>query len=467
MADTAYDVLIIGSGPGGYIAAIRAAEWGLKVGVVERHALLGGVCLHVGCIPTKALLHAADVYELFRHPEEYGISCDNLRLDWARVQERKSKIVLKHAKGVELLFRKHKIDTIHGYGRLKGGGRVEIQGPDGVRELTPKNILLATGSEARLLPGLAADPARILTNIEILNLPQVPKSLAIIGAGAVGVEFASIYRRFGSEVTVLEMLPRLVPIEDEDVSTELGRAFRRQGIAVHTGARVEKVETQAEGVKLQFLDSDGKPQTLAAEALLVAVGRKPNTDQLGLENTAIKTDRGFIPVDPYMTTAEPGVYAIGDIVAASPQLAHVASMEGIVAVGRIAGKNARPVNYQRIPGCTYCEPQIGSVGLTEAQARARGHQVRVGKFGFGANSKASILGMHFGFVKVVADERTGEILGGHIIGPSATELIAELVAAMESEATVESMMATIHAHPTLSEAVWEGFNAVYGLTLNA
>jgi dihydrolipoamide dehydrogenase len=462
-----YDLLIIGSGPGGYVAAIRAAQWGLKVGVIERHAMLGGVCLHVGCIPTKALLHAADVYEYFLHPAEYGISCDNVRLDWTRVQERKSKIVLKHARGVEMLFRKHKIESLRGYGRLKGRGRVEVEAPEGRREYEAKNIILATGSEARLLPGLKPDPERILTNIEILDLKQVPKTLAIIGAGAVGVEFASIYRRFGSEVTVLEMLPRPVPLEDEEVSGELGRAFRKQGITVHTGARVDRVETQAESVTVEFHDANSKPQTLAAEKLLVAVGRKPNTENLGLENTAIKSDRGFIPVDPYMATAEPGVYAIGDIVAASPQLAHVASMEGIVAVGRIAGKDVRPVNYQRVPNCTYCEPQIGSVGLTEAQARQRGYAIRTGKFSFGANSKASILGAHSGFVKVVAEERTGEILGAHIIGPSATELIAEMVTAIESEATVESMMSTIHAHPTLAEAAGEAFNAVYGLTINA
>ncbi|MBI3693281.1 MAG: dihydrolipoyl dehydrogenase [Acidobacteria bacterium] len=462
-----HDLLIIGSGPGGYVAAVRAAQYGLRVGVVEKHSLLGGVCLHVGCIPTKALLYSADIYEHFLHPEEHGISCDNVRLDWSKVQARKDKIVAKHAKGIEFLFKKHKIETISGYGRLKGGGRVEVEGKDGKREVEAKSIILATGSEARMLPGLEPDPERILTNIEILKLAAIPKSLAIIGAGAVGVEFASIYRRFGCEVTVIEMLPRLVPLEDEDVSAELARAFKKQAIAIETGARVERVEKRADCVDLAFRDSAGKDRKICVEKVLVAVGRKPNTDNIGLENTAIQTDRGFIPVDPYMASAEPGVYAIGDIVAASPQLAHVASMEGLVAVGHIAGKPVRPVNYRRVPNCTYCEPQIGSAGLTEAQAKAQGYKIKIGKFGFGANSKASILGSHAGFVKVVAEETYGEILGVHIIGPSATELIAEAVVAMEAEATVETIQQTIHAHPTLAEMMGEVFNAVYGLSINA
>ncbi len=462
-----YDILIIGSGPGGYVAAIRAGEYGLKVGVIEKDPYLGGVCLHVGCVPTKSLLYSAEIYDHFLHPGEFGISLDNLKLDWSRVQSRKEKTVEKHAKGVEFLFKKYKVETIRGYGRVKAAGQVEVEGPNGKQDIAAKNIILATGSEARMLAGLQPDPERILTNVEILKLASIPKSLAIIGAGAVGVEFASIYRRFGSEVTIIEMLPRLVPLEDEEVSAELGRAFRKQGITMHTGARVERVEKRPDGVALEFRDSGGTTQKLESEKLLVAVGRKPNTENIGLEKTAIKTDRGFVPVDPWMRTAEPGVYAIGDIVAGSPQLAHVASMEGLVAVGHIAGKPVRPVNYRRIPSCTYCEPQIGSVGLTEAQAKAEGRQVKTGKFGFGANSKSSIIGNHSGFVKVVSDAQYGEILGVHIIGPSATELIAEAVAAMESEATVESMMATIHAHPTLSEAVWDAFNSVYGLTINA
>ena len=462
-----YDLLIIGSGPGGYVAAIRAAQYGLKVGVVEKDPKLGGTCLHVGCIPTKALLHYADLYENALHSEEWGLTQKGLELDFARVGERKNQVVTKHAKGVEFLLKKNKIEWIKGYGKLLGGGKIEVAAPKGDRTLAAKNVILATGSEARMLPGLDVDPERILTNIEILDLKEVPKSLAIIGGGAVGVEFASIYRSFGSEVTILEMLPRLVPIEDEEVSAELARAFRKKGIRLEVGAKVESVKNARGGVSVEFADADGKKQKLSVEKLLVAVGRKPNTENVGLENTKIKSERGFVFVDQWMQTAEPNVYAIGDIVAGTPQLAHVASMEGLVAVGRIAGKEVEPINYLHSPSATYCEPPIGAVGLTEAQAREKGYKVKVGKFGFGANSKASILGQHGGFVKVVADEQHGEILGVHIIGPSATELISEAVVAMTTEATVESIMTTIHSHPTLSEAVQEAFNNVYGLTINA
>jgi dihydrolipoamide dehydrogenase len=318
-----------------------------------------------------------------------------------------------------------------------------------------------------MLPGLEADPKRILTNIEILDLKQVPKSLAIIGAGAVGVEFASIFRSFGSEVTILEMLPRLVPVEDQEVSKELARAFRKKGIQLEVGAKVDKVTNSRGGVDLDYVDAQGAKKKLSAEKLLVAIGRKPNTEKVGIENTKIEMDRDFVVTDQWMRTAEQGVYAIGDIVAGTPQLAHTAQMEGLVVVARIAGKPVEPINYLQNPGATYCEPQIGSVGLTEAKAREKGFKVKIGKFPFGGNSKASILGQHGGFVKVVADEKYGEILGVHIIGPAATELISEAVVAMSSEATVESMMSTIHAHPTLSEAVQEGFNSVYGLSINA
>ena len=462
-----YDLLIIGSGPGGYVAAIRAAQYGLKVGVVEKDPKLGGTCLHVGCIPTKALLHYADLYENALHSEDWGLTQKGLELDFARVGERKNQVVTKHAKGVEFLLKKNKIEWIKGYGKLLGRGKIEVAAPEGTRMLAAKKVILATGSEARMLPGLEVDPERILTNIEILDLKEVPKSLAIIGAGAVGVEFASIYRSFGSEVTILEMLPRVVPIEDEEVSAELARAFRKKGIRLEVGAKVESVKNAGGGVSVEFADSDGKKQKLSVEKLLVAVGRKPNTENVGLENTKVKSERGFVLVDEWMQTAEPNVYAIGDIVAGTPQLAHVASMEGLVAVGRIAGKDVEPINYLHSPSATYCEPPIGSVGLTEAQAREKGYKVKVGKFGFGANSKASILGQHGGFVKVVADETYGEILGVHIIGPAATELISEAVVAMTTEATVESIMTTIHSHPTLSEAVQEAFNNVYGLTINA
>ncbi len=462
-----YDLAILGSGPGGYSAAVRAGQYGLRTAIIEKDPKLGGCCLHVGCVPTKALLHMAEVWEHFVHAEREGIHCENPRLNYPRIIENKDGIVSKHAKGVEMLMRKNKVDVIKGYGRLLGGGRIEVTGDGGAQTVQASNIIIATGSEARMLSGLTPDPERILTNIEILKMTSVPESLLIIGAGAVGVEFASIFRRFGSQVTILEMLPRIVPVEDEEVSRELERHFKKIGIRVETGAKAGHLRLGGKGVQLTATLANGKEEELEAEKLLVAVGRKPNTDRIGLENTpGVQLDRGFITVDPYQRTGEPGVYAIGDVVAGTPQLAHVASMEGMVAVAHLAGKPAHPINRNRIPGATYTEPGIGSVGMTEAQARAAGYKVRVGKFPFLGNSKASIVGLHTGFVKVVADETYGEILGVHIIGPHGYELIAEAVTAMEAEATVETMMATIHAHPTLYEAVGEAFNAVYGMAIN-
>jgi dihydrolipoamide dehydrogenase len=463
----AYDLVIIGSGPGGYSAAARAGQYGLKTLLIEKSPKLGGTCLHVGCIPTKALLHTADVWDYFKHSDDEGIRCKDPQLDYPKILDRKNSIVSKHAKGVEFLMRKNKVDVKKGHARLAGGGGVQVHTDQGVEELQPRFVMLATGSEARMLPGLEPDADQILTNIEILNLASIPKSLGIIGAGAVGVEFASIFNRFGSKVTVLEMLPRLVPVEDEDVSKELERSFKKTGIRTETGAKAENIRRQAGGVKLTVTLAGGNKEEMEFEKLLIAVGRKPNTDSIGLEHTAVKTDRGFVVIDAFQRTGEPNVYAIGDIVAGTPQLAHVAAMEGMVAVAHMAGKPARPINRNRIPGCTYTEPGIGSVGLTEAQAKAQGFDVKVGKFPFAGNSKATILGSHEGFVKVIADQKFGEILGVHIIGPSAYELIAEAVTAMEAEATVESMMSTIHAHPTLYEAVGEGFNSVYGLSINA
>src|SRR5579884_219128 len=461
----AYDLIIVGSGPGGYSAAVRAGQYGLKTAIVEKDPKLGGTCLHVGCIPTKALLHTADVWERFVHSADEGIACENPRIEYAKVLDRKNKIVSKHAKGVEFLMKKNKVDWVKGFGKLLGGGKVEVSG-DKKQVLEAKNIIIATGSEARLLPGLKADET-ILTNIEILDMAAIPKTLAIIGAGAVGVEFASIFNRFGTKVTILEMLPRLVPVEDEEVSKELERVFRKTGIRVETGAKAENIEKTANGVRFTATLAGGKKETIEAEKLLVAVGRKPNTESIGLENTKVATDRGFIRVNDYQQTGEPGVYAIGDVVGGTPQLAHVAAMEGMVAVAHMAGKPATPINKNRIPGATYTDPGIGSVGLTEAQAKAEGFQVKVGKFPFAANSKASILGKHDGFVKIIADEKFGEILGVHIIGPEAFELVSEAVTAMSAEATVETLMNTIHAHPTLYEAMGDAFNSVYGLAINA
>lgn len=457
----AYDVVVIGSGPGGYSAAIRAGQYGLKTAIIEKDQKLGGTCLHVGCVPTKALLHSAGIWEYFQHPEQEGIACQNPTLNYPFVVQRKQGIVDKHAKGVEMLMKKNKVDVIKGYGKYAGPGRIQA----GDQTVEAKNIILATGSEARMLPGLQPDD-KILTNVEILNLTSVPKSIAIIGAGAVGVEFASIFRRFGSEVIILEMLPRLVPVEDEEISKELERSFKKAGIRVETGTKVEGVERTANGVKFRATLASGKVEELEYEKLLVAVGRKPNSENIGIDGTRVETDRGFIKVNPWQQTGEPNVYAIGDIVAGTPQLAHVATAEGMVAVGHIAGKPVTPINRNRIPGATYTDPGIGSVGLTEAQAKAQGFKVKAGKFPFLANSKASIIGHHEGFVKIVADTTFGEILGVHIIGHHGYELIAEAVTAMEAEATVETMMSTIHAHPTQYEAIGEAFNAVYGLAIN-
>ena len=467
MKKVPYDLIVIGSGPGGYSAAIRAGQYGLKTALVEKQPRLGGTCLLVGCIPTKAWLQTAEVWQRFVHSDAEGIHCENPRLDFPKVKERKDGIVSKHSNGVEMLLKRAKVERIAGYATLKGGGKVEVKSDSGAQTLEARNIIVATGSEARMLPGLQPDPEFIVTNIEILDLTAVPKSLAVIGGGAVGVEFASMFRRFGAEVTVIEMLPRIVPVEDEDVSKELERSFRKQKIRVETGARAENIQKTGNGVKLTLVMRDGKQEPLEVEKLLVAVGRKPNTESIGLENTRAVLDRGFIHVDRNQQTAEAGVYAIGDVVAGTPQLAHVATREGMIAVAHIAGKPTVPIDKNRIPGCTYTEPGIGSVGLTEAQARAQGRKVRVGRFPFAGNSRATILGHHDGFVKVVSDETYGEILGVHIIGPDAYELIAEAVAAMQAEATVDTMMQTIHAHPTLYEAVGEAFNAVYGLAINA
>jgi len=462
-----YDLVVIGSGPGGYSAAARAGQYGLKTLLIEKSPKLGGTCLHVGCIPTKALLQTAEVWDYFKHSDEQGISCKDPQLNYPKVLERKNSIVSKHAKGVEFLMKKNKVDVLKGVGRLLGGGRVQVDTDKGPQVLQPKFILLATGSEARMLPGLQPDAERIVTNIEILDLKQVPRSLGIIGAGAVGVEFASIFNRFGSKVTVLEMLPRVVPVEDEDVSKELERYFKKTGIRTETGAKAENIRRNANSVSLSATLANGNKEEMEFEKLLVAVGRKPNTENIGLENTRAELNRGFVVVDAFQRTSEPNVYALGDIVAGTPQLAHVATMEGMIAVAHMAGKPTRPINRNRIPGCTYTEPGIGSVGITEAQAKAQGFDVKVGKFPFVGNSKATILGHHEGFVKVIADAKFGEILGVHIIGPHAYELVAEAVTAMEAEATVDSMMATIHAHPTLTEAVGEAFSAVYGLSINA
>jgi len=470
LPETIYDVAIVGSGPAGYTAAIRAGQYGLKTALIEKDPYLGGTCLHVGCIPTKALLFNAELWDHLKDASEYGIEgVASRKLNWAAILDRKTKVVDKHAKGLQFLMRKNKVDVVKGFGKLTGPAKNEVNNleiKDGGKttQLKTKNVILAMGSEARMIPGLQPDD-RVLTNIEILKIGTVPKSLIVVGSGAVGVEFASIFRSFDTDVTILEMLPRMVPLEDVEVSKELARVYRKRGINAHVNAQVEKVEKTKTGVAVTFT-ADGKQQKLEAEKILIAIGRKPFTDGVGLEKTKVQTDRGFVKTDEWMQTAEPGVYAIGDIVLGTPQLAHVGAMEGIVAVAKIANKQDRPIDLLKIPNVTYCHPEIGSVGLTEAIAREKGHNVKVGKFPFTANSRASIVGEHDGFIKIVSDAKYGEILGVHIIGPQATELIAEAVTAMELEATVEDLMWTIHAHPTLAEAMLDASNSVYGLAIN-
>ena len=472
LAETTYDLVIIGGGPAGYTCAIRAGQLGLKVALLEKTDKLGGTCLHWGCIPTKAMLFSAEVWDHLKHADSYGIDGVSApTLNWANVLKRKGDIIVKHTKGLDFLMKKNKVTVIRGHGRLTGPAvngvfTVDATTDDGkVTKVLGKKVVLATGSDARMLPGYKADDT-ILTNIEILSLQTFPKSLIVIGSGAVGVEFASVFKSFGADVTILEALPRIVPVEDEEVSKELTRAYKKRGIDVNVSCKVEKIEKTKGGVKVSFTDSTGKPQVKEAEKVLVAVGRGPRTADAGIDKTKIQLDRGFVPVDQWMETSEPGVYAIGDIVAGLPQLAHVGAMAGVVVASHLAGKYARPVRKDRVPGCTYCDPQIGSVGLTEAQAKEKGYQVKVGKFPFVGNSKATILDSHDGFVKVVSDAKYGEVLGVHIIGPNATELIAECVVALELEATIEELMFTIHAHPTLSESLLDGFSSVEGMAIN-
>jgi dihydrolipoamide dehydrogenase len=461
-----YDVAIIGSGPGGYVAAIRAGELGLKTVVVEKDPFLGGTCLHVGCIPTKVLLHHAEIYDHFKDASEYGIEVSSVKLNWGTTLARKDKIVKKHAKGIEFLFKKNKVEWVQGWGRYEGPGKISVEKDAKKTAIEASNILMVSGSEAKSLPGIEPDHKMILTNRSILELSEIPKTLIVVGAGAVGVEFASIYNSFGTQVTILEALPRVVPVEDEEISAELEKAFKKKNIQIQTGCKVESVKKDAKGVTVTFTDKDGKTQTLQAEKLLLAVGRKAMTDGCGLEKSKAKIERGFVHVGPTMETDEKGLYAVGDIVAGLPQLAHAAMMEGIVAVTTIAGKPTHPVRKDRIPNATYCEPQIGSIGLTEKQARDAGYVVKVGKFPFVGNSKATILNNHGGFIKVVTDEKFGEVLGIHIIGPLATEILAEAAAVLNLEGTIDDMMHMIHAHPTVWEGMGDAFASVRGLQIN-
>ena len=467
-----FDVVVIGSGTGGYVAAIRAAQLGLKTAVVERAPVLGGTCLNWGCIPTKALLEHAHALKVAQDWKEWGLSIgDAVRIDMGQVQARKDKIVKGLTGGIELLFRKNKIEWIKGTGRLAGKGSVEVtDGQKGTLKAV-KQIVVATGSQPRSVPGIELDRRRIITSDEAIGLKDVPKSIVIMGSGAVGVEFASIFRRFGSEVTIIELLPRLVPVEDEAVSAELERSFKKQGIKVLTGTKVTGARAGAGGVELEAQGGDGKTTKLAAEYLLVATGRGPVTDGLGAKEAGLRMERGYVHVDRQFKTSVDGISAIGDVITfdepGHPQLAHLSSAEGIVLAERIAGTDARPINYDQVPGCTYCDPEIGSVGLTEKEAQARGYDVGVGTFKFGILARARIAAETEGFVKIVFEKKYDEILGVHMIGPRSTELVAEATLALRLECTVEELVRTIHAHPTMSEAVGEAAHAAHGAAIHA
>jgi dihydrolipoyl dehydrogenase len=457
-----YDVAIIGSGPGGYVAAIRAAQLGLSVLVVEKDTRLGGVCTLKGCIPTKALLHTADLLEETRHGAEVGVSTREVRLELAAAMKHKEKVVRQSSNGVAFLMKKNRVDVVNGFGRIAAAGRVSVAGADGAEtSYAARNILIATGSTPRSLPGIEIDHKTVLSSDSILEIPEVPKSLLVVGTGAVGVEFASMFARFGSKTAVIEVVPRIVPLEDEDVSRELAASFKRQGIAVYADTRIERVARTDAGVEVLARSSGEKTESFKAEKILMAVGRKPLSEGLGLEALGVATEKGYILADGFMRTNVPGIYAIGDVVPTA-QLAHVASAEGVVAVEHMAGRETRPLNYDQVPGCTYCSPEIGSIGLTEAKARERGYDVAVGKFPFSAIGKARIINETGGFVKIVGEKKYDEVLGVHIIGPRATELIAEAAAALRLEATSEELVRTIHAHPTLSEAIHEAAEGVEG-----
>ena len=457
-----FDVTIIGAGPGGYIAAVRAGQLGLKTAIIEKDKNLGGTCLLRGCIPTKALLHTADVYDEFKHARDLGIVADGVSLNFDQVQKRKNKVVLKLAKGVEFLMKKNKVQTLKGTAHIDDANTVTVTGADGAAQtIKTKNIIIATGSVVRSLPNLPIDGQKIISSDEVLELSEIPKSMIVLGAGAVGVEFASVYARFGTDVTIMELLPRLLPIEDETISAELGKSFRKQGIKVFTGANFQSAAIENGNVHVTAHVGNETKQ-FQAEKLLVAVGRRAYTDGLGLENIQVEMERGYIKTDEYMRTATPNVFAIGDVVP-TPLLAHVASSEGILAVETIAGKHARPINYDHVPNCTYCAPEVASVGLTEAKARERGYEVKVGKFPTPVIGKAQILGATEGMVKVVSEAKYGELLGVHIIGPHATELIAEACVALQMESTVEELIQTMHAHPTVSESVKQAAEDVYGM----
>jgi dihydrolipoamide dehydrogenase len=461
MDDGRIDVVIIGAGPGGYVAAIRAAQLGLRVALVEREQV-GGLCLNWGCIPTKTLLRSAELLWLLRHQAPaYGVRAQGLEFDWAQAQARKAEVVRYLRGGLEVLLYKNQVAVHQGAARLLGPGRVAVTTGDADEILLARNVIIATGSLPKSLPGVTIDEQRILSSSGALALQAMPRSLAIIGAGAVGVEFASLYRTLGSAVTLIEALPHIVPLEDADIAAVLAESLTAQGVQIRAGAKVGQVVAGADGVTIALSTADGQAETIAAERVLVAVGRRPRTEGLGLEALGVKLNGDFIAVNETMQTNVPGVYAIGDCVPTLP-LAHVASAEGVLAVEHIAGREVAPLNYDQMPRCTYSRPEVASVGLTEEEAVRRGYQVKVGRFPFKNIARATVLGESEGLVKVVTDARYDEILGVHLVGPQATELIAEAAALLRLEATTEELVRTVHAHPTLAEALPEAGHAVNG-----
>jgi dihydrolipoamide dehydrogenase len=466
-----FDVVVIGAGTGGYVAAIRAAQLGKAVAVVEKQSALGGTCLIWGCIPTKALLEHAHALKVIQQAAEWGVTMPSgsPAINMTQVHARKDRIVSGLTKGIEFLFKKNKITWIKGTARLAGPGRIDVFQGD-TQTLEAKDIIVATGSSPRTVPSVTIDHSRIITSDEAIHLKEVPSSLVILGSGAVGVEFASIYRRFGSDVTIIELVDRLVPVEDAAVSAELEKSFKKQGITVLTGTKVTSATSSPDGVSIEAETPDGKTKKIAADRLLVATGRGPVTTGLGAEEAGIAMERGYIKVDELYRTSVRGISAIGDVItlggAGHPQLAHVSSMEGVITAERVAGQPVQPLNYDHVPGCTYCDPEIGSVGLTEAKAKERGYDVRIGTFPFGVLGRARMAGEPDGFVKIVADKKYDEVLGVHIIGARSTELVAEAVLALRLECTVEELIKTMHAHPTFSEAVGEAAHAAHGAAIH-
>jgi dihydrolipoamide dehydrogenase len=455
-----YDVIVIGSGPGGYVTAIRASQLGLKTAIIERESL-GGICLNWGCIPTKALLKSAQVFEYLNHSKEYGISADNIKADFGAVIKRSRDVADGMSKGIQFLMKKNKIDVIMGTATVKVGKKVEVKAADGkVSTVEGKHIIIATGARSRVLPNLPQDGKKIIGYREAMTLPKLPKTMVVVGSGAIGVEFAYFYATMGTKVTIVEFMPNIVPVEDEEVSKQLEKSLKKTGIEIMTEASVESVDTKGDTSKVNVKTKTGNV-VLEAEIVLSAVGIEAHITGLGLETVGIATDKGKIVVDKYYATNVPGYYAIGDCVPGQA-LAHVASAEGITCVEKIAGVHTEPIDYNNIPGCTYCQPEVASVGMTEKQAKEKGYTLKVGKFPFSASGKASASGAKDGFIKLIFDAKYGELLGAHMIGANVTEMIAEIVAIRKLETTGHELIKTIHPHPTMSEAIMEAAAAAYG-----